>query len=213
VGTAKFVFLYSHTTPELIHDPAREGDYVFAGGYSNRDYDTLLEAARGLPQRVVIAAPRHCLPAATCPANVEILGEVGEEEFYRLLSASAIVAVTLKGGCIEPGGRQVFENAMSIGKPVVVASEWAEDYIEDGVTGILVPPGDANRLRSALTLLIEDRTRAREMGQRAQAAAAAFTPEKFFEGVFALAEECLKQGRPAREPGPSNPVPGSGQER
>ncbi len=46
-----------------------ERDYVFAGGDSLRDYDLLVEAARGLPARVAVAT-RTPLPAAPKPTVV-----------------------------------------------------------------------------------------------------------------------------------------------
>ena len=42
------------------------------------------------------------------------------------------------------------------------------DVIEDGVTGLLVPPGDARALEDALDGLLADRARREAMGVRAR---------------------------------------------
>ncbi|CAN0627997.1 Glycosyl transferase group 1 [Burkholderia multivorans] len=57
----------------------------------------------------------------------------------------------------EPFGRVVVE-AMLAGKPVIAsAAGGVRELIDDGVTGILVPPGDAAALRGAIKRLIDDR--------------------------------------------------------
>jgi glycosyltransferase involved in cell wall biosynthesis len=42
------------------------------------------------------------------------------------------------------------------------------EVIDDGVTGLLVPPEDSDQLAVAVITLLEDRERAREMGRRAR---------------------------------------------
>jgi glycosyltransferase involved in cell wall biosynthesis len=56
--------------------------------------------------------------------------------------------------------------AMLYGKPVVASSGTAlEEIVEDGVTGILVPPGDDSALAKALLKLLNDDELARRMGE------------------------------------------------
>lgn len=56
--------------------------------------------------------------------------------------------------------------AMFYGKPVVASSGTAlEEIVEDGVTGILVPPGDDGALADALLKLLNDDELARRMGE------------------------------------------------
>jgi glycosyltransferase involved in cell wall biosynthesis len=59
--------------------------------------------------------------------------------------------------------------AMASGTPVVAtATEGAREIIEDGVTGLLVPVGDAEALASAITRLLEDEHERKRMGARAR---------------------------------------------
>lgn len=64
----------------------------------------------------------------------------------------------------EAFGRVVIE-AMAMAKPVVATrSGGVPEIVEEGVTGILVPPGDAEALAEAIVTLLLDENRAKQMG-------------------------------------------------
>lgn len=66
----------------------------------------------------------------------------------------------------EPFG-QVIVEAMALGKPVVAtAGGGVLEIVEDGVTGILVPMGDAPAMAAAIKKLMDDPQAAAAMGQR-----------------------------------------------
>jgi glycosyltransferase involved in cell wall biosynthesis len=69
-------------------------------------------------------------------------------------------------------GVTVVLEAMAMGKAVVAtaARGWA-DVIEDGVDGLLVPPGDPRALRAALTRVLEDESLRARLGRAARNAA------------------------------------------
>jgi colanic acid/amylovoran biosynthesis glycosyltransferase len=59
--------------------------------------------------------------------------------------------------------------AMSSGRAVVSTSiSGIPELVENGVNGLLVPPGDPEALASAMRTLLENRERARDMGLRGQ---------------------------------------------
>jgi glycosyltransferase involved in cell wall biosynthesis len=61
----------------------------------------------------------------------------------------------------------VFLEAMAFANPVIGGAHGGiPDIVEDGVTGLLVPHGDVERLAQALESLFNDPSRAREMGAR-----------------------------------------------
>jgi glycosyltransferase involved in cell wall biosynthesis len=87
-----------------------------------------------------------------------------------------------------------------MGKAVIVADDsGAEDYVESGVTGFVVPAGDVAAMRRAIAELIEDPDRTRDMGSHARRAAAQFTPDRFFEHVFAICQRLWETSRPERQ--------------
>ena len=193
VPASKFVFVPYHSTLYDFRCEVKEGDYIFAGGDGNRDYPTLIEAVRGLPYRVVIAALfRDHFRGIQVPKNVEIV-TLSQADFFQKMAGAALAVVPLLPGLLHPGGQQTWINAMSMAKPVIVAEDRsARDYIIHASTGWLVKPGDPAALREAIRLLMEDRNLARSVGRRAKEAALQFSPQRFFEGVFSVVEECLK---------------------
>ncbi len=61
----------------------------------------------------------------------------------------------------------VFLEAMALAKPVIGGAHGGiPDIVEDGITGLLVPHGDIERLAQALESLLSNPSRAREMGAR-----------------------------------------------
>jgi len=103
--------------------------------------------ALGLSDRVIVAEscsePRMALAAL----DVIVLPSV-DEEF----------------GCLAA-------LAMALGRPVVASAVGqAFDLIDDGKTGLLVPPGDDNALAEQVMSLLSDPQRARDLGAAARAA-------------------------------------------
>jgi glycosyltransferase involved in cell wall biosynthesis len=90
----------------------------------------------------------------------------------------------------EPFGNVVME-AMCLGKPVVAsANGGGREQIEDGVTGFLVPPGDADALAHALATLLADPERARAMGEAGRRRfEALFTAERGHAAIRGLYAE------------------------
>ncbi len=57
--------------------------------------------------------------------------------------------------------------AMSLHKPVIASNHGGlVEIVDNGITGLLVPPGDAGALADALEMLVMDPIRRKEMGER-----------------------------------------------
>jgi len=84
--------------------------------------------------------------------------------------------------------------AMSFGLPVISSRIGAiPEVIDDGLTGVLVHPGDVPALSSAMEKLVADRPLARCMGEAARAAfLARFTLERFRSGVGRIYREAIE---------------------
>jgi glycosyltransferase involved in cell wall biosynthesis len=189
----RFVCVPYHTTLYDMPIQVRDGGYIFAGGDYTRDYVSLVEATRGLPYPVVIAARlRHYFDGVEIPPNVRIL-TASRQEFFDLMAGARLVVLPLKGGLLHSGGQQTYLNAMALGKPVIVADDCgADEYIAHNVTGMVLVPGDRAALRQAITTLMEDHELARAFGDRARAAAQGYSPERFVERVLGLVNECIR---------------------
>jgi colanic acid/amylovoran biosynthesis glycosyltransferase len=103
---------------------------------------------------------------------VRLAGPRPENEVARMMSAATIFVLP---SIIAPDGQMegipvALMEAMASGRPVVSTSiSGIPELIEDGVSGRLVPPGDAAALASAIRSLLTNPSGARQLGQRARA--------------------------------------------
>jgi glycosyltransferase involved in cell wall biosynthesis len=142
-------------------------DFVFAGGNGKRDYDTLVKAVSGTEVLLIISA--------TLPAVLKTIGDepniiplsAQEPSYAKLMAASRFVVIPMASTGLKGGGEANFCNAMWHGKPIIAMDDVsAEDYIEDGKTGYIVPPGDVDLLRKRILDLWYDHTKCEQMGNR-----------------------------------------------
>jgi phosphatidyl-myo-inositol dimannoside synthase len=84
-------------------------------------------------------------------------------DLYACFAACDVFALPSRG----EGFGMVFLEAMACGKPVIGGAHGGiPDIVEDGVTGLLVPHGDAEKLAQAFETLFNDPARAWEMARR-----------------------------------------------
>ncbi len=141
----------------FVAAPDKPGGYVLAiGDDISRDYLTLLQASSTLPQEVVIRSRKIAEDRLAYP-NVRIVSDALSEISYRDLIAGALLVVVPLHPSVHAGGVSTLLEAMATGKAVVVTrSDGLADYVEDGKTCRLVPPGDAAALGAAIAALAED---------------------------------------------------------
>jgi glycosyltransferase involved in cell wall biosynthesis len=128
------------------------------------------------------------LAATRCPADrVRFVGFVPDVETF--LAACDIVAFPTDGHG-EGFGLTALE-AMAAGRPVV-ATRFASlpEVVDDGVTGVLVPPRSVESLRAALVVLANDPVRRAAMGQAgARRARDSFALERMASATRAVYDE------------------------
>jgi mannosyltransferase len=105
------------------------------------------------------------IAAAGLQSRVIITGEVPIEEVERWYQRLTVYAFTSRN---EGFGLTLIE-AMSSGAALVASRAGAAELVvEDGVTGVLTPPGDVDALVAALEPLLRDPASAAAMGERAR---------------------------------------------
>jgi glycosyltransferase involved in cell wall biosynthesis len=127
--------------------PSEEPPHVLYVGRLSAEKGVLelVEAARGLPLRVVGDGPLR--------AQVPSEGFVAPSELGPWYERAAVVAAPSR----REGYGVVAREAMAWGRPVVATAVGGlRDAVEDGVTGLLVPAGDSDALRAALERLLGD---------------------------------------------------------
>lgn len=96
---------------------------------------------------------------------VSVTGRLDTEELVRHYASAEVAIVP---SLYEGFGFPAVE-AMACGLPVVATSAGAlSEVVKDGETGILVPPGDPQRLAAALRTLLKDETLRRRLGAAAR---------------------------------------------
>jgi len=91
----------------------------------------------------------------------------------------------------------VYAEAMAQGAPVVACrGEGPDDFVDDGVSGLLVPPDDADAVTRAIARLLDDRAGAARLVQAGRAAVAALTWRRNAERQLAVYER-VSADRPA----------------
>jgi len=105
------------------------------------------------------------IEAAGLASRIVMTGELPIEEVQRWYKRLTIYAFTSRN---EGFGLTLIE-AMAAGSALVAARAGAAELVvEDGVTGVLIPPGDADALVAALEPLMRDVASAVAMGARAR---------------------------------------------
>jgi glycosyltransferase involved in cell wall biosynthesis len=148
--------------PERVGEPEEPPHVLYVGRLSiEKGVIELVEAARGLALRVVGDGPlRHLVPDA--------VGFVPPGELGRWYERAAVVAAPSR----REGYGVVLREGMAWARPVVASSVGGlVDAVEDGVTGLLVPPGDVAALRAALERLLADRELRGRIGRAARSRA------------------------------------------
>ena len=155
--------------------PAPADGPVVSAGTASRDYRTLAAAATGLEARFRIAADSNWyrealnLTPADVPANVEVAASHGYAELRALYSSARIVVVPLLDRPFA-AGYAVIAEAMAMGRPVIATrTACPSDLIDEGVTGLYVPPEDPAALRAAIARLLADPGLAARMGAAGRA--------------------------------------------
>lgn len=203
VPPSKFAFVRHHHTLKRYRFEIAEGDYIFAGGNSDRDFGLLFDAIRDLPIPCVLATNfRNRLKNLQIPASVRVIN-ASASEFRQLMAGARVVVVPMRANLLRTGGQQTFLNAMCMSKPTVLTDvEGGTDYIENGRTGLLVPYGDAGALRHAIEWLWSNPEEARSLGRRGCEVAVPLTTERCNLEIWSHAFDLVRRTKsPGSEKG------------
>jgi mannosyltransferase len=130
------------------------------------DFTAVLVGAITPEQSAFADSLRKQIAAAGLQSRIVITGELEIEQVQRWYQRLTIYAFTSRN---EGFGLTLIE-AMSAGAALVASKAGAAELVvEDGVTGVLTPPGDVDALVAALEPLMRDPASAVAMGARGRA--------------------------------------------
>jgi glycosyltransferase involved in cell wall biosynthesis len=165
---------YPVQLPEVVGEPEEPPHVLYAGRLSaEKGILEFVEASDGLPRRIVGDGPlRSEVPDA--------VGFVAPAELGSWYERAAVVCTPSRREGVGGACRE----AMAYGRAVVATAVGGHlDAIEDGVTGVLVPPREPAALRAAIERLLDDEDERRRLGAAAREAAR----ERFAPAVAATA--------------------------
>ena len=123
------------TTPSIS-----SRDYYFSGGYSNRDYTSLISVFRQLSKPLIIICSRlnRDVPDRTLPENIIVLRDLPGEEFDAYIRQAKACIVSLKHDTGASGQSTLLSYMRN--KKAVIASNMGgvRPYVENGVSGYLI---------------------------------------------------------------------------
>lgn len=157
IDHARVRFVPLQRAPLPVTDAEDEANpFIVAMGSANRDYATLIEAARTTALPVTIVASPRSVAGLDIPANVTLLSGLDIAECRALAQRARISVVPIADVAAASGQVTVLE-AMRMARAVIAThSIGTVDYVEDGKTGRLVPGGDAAALGQAMQELWDD---------------------------------------------------------
>jgi glycosyltransferase involved in cell wall biosynthesis len=142
----------------ILRKQPSEGDYLFTGGTSLRDWDTLMEAVKGVSVPVVILSADDAL-SRLCRAaeNLTVIRDDGStESWIRHIAASKFVVLPISSKSIAASGISTYLCAMALRKCVIITEGPATKDILNETNAVLVPPEDPKALRQAIEKVNEN---------------------------------------------------------
>jgi mannosyltransferase len=149
---------------------AQKGSDVFVAAMCrllprHPDFTAVMVGAITVEQQAFADDLKKRIEAAGLQSRIVITGELSIPEVQRWYRRLTIYAFTSRN---EGFGLTLIE-AMSAGAALVAARAGAAELVvEDGITGVLTPPGDVDALVAALEPLMRDPAAAAAMGARAR---------------------------------------------
>lgn len=111
------------------------GEYILSAGYSNRDFDFLIDVLKDTDYQVKIYGDKNI----DLYDNIRVSNENLESKNWEIISGCRCLAIPLKEPNISAGHLTII-HAMQIGKPVIVTdSKGIQDLITHGENGFIAP--------------------------------------------------------------------------
>lgn len=168
VEPSRCTFLAWPVRADHIPVGVREDGYVYAAGWAHRDWATLVAALDRAGLDAILATGHPLEVPVRSRDRIKVIGMPTPDEGRALTAGAGVVAVVMTDTDL-PSGPLVLLDAMAAGKAVVATDvNGTRDYVSDGATALVVPPGDPSALANALTQLSSDAVLRDRLGRAAR---------------------------------------------
>ena len=169
----KIIFLHEPTDTNFFSQKsymAEKNQIISVGNYA-RDFDTIIEAVRGLGVELILAtkliSPQK---AQLLPAYVKV-AHLNHQDIVRAYNESkmAIVSLKTKDSYYDSVGTLSLGESMSMGKATIVThTKNMESYIEDGINGVFIGRENITEMRKAICYLLNNDNKRNSIGIKAR---------------------------------------------
>jgi len=157
VKKTKFFELNDPIQDEKIEPYEFNNSYVFVGGEAKRDWETLFNSAKLLPEInfICIAREKYFNKKLVIPNNIKMYFDTPKNTFYKKMKESSLVVIPLSSEL--PAGLIILLKATFINKPIIATNTPSiRNYVTNEFSGYLVPMGDHFELAKAIKSLYYD---------------------------------------------------------
>lgn len=150
--------------------------YILSAGRDNgRDYRTVIETARRMPEREfhIVCSRRNLTGIHDVPPNVKIFIDLPFAELHKKYQEAELLLLLTHDDSFQNGadcsGQTVLLDAMANGLPVIASrKEYLKDYVAEGEEAVFVDSGDPLKTKIAIESLHRVELR-KEIAVRARA--------------------------------------------
>lgn len=159
-----------NNTESFVLNPPQ--NYIFSGGYTNRDYPLIIECAKAFPNICFVLVVSHLNLNdfnETIPSNVILYKDTDKELFYSIMKGAWAVIVPLKDD-VGASGQMLCLGAMGLSKPIIYTDVSSINYYfkADINCGIPYQISDLNSLIQSINTLIRyDEREIKNIGENA----------------------------------------------
>jgi glycosyltransferase involved in cell wall biosynthesis len=173
-----------------------EAPFLVAMGSANRDYATLVEAARQTRLPVTIVSSPRAMQGISVPDNVTVVSGLTHHDCLLLAQRARASIVPLADVGAASGQVTVLE-AQRMQRPVIATrSIGTVDYIDHDRSGLLVEHGDVDAMAGAMQSLWDDKARRDRLAvQGAEFAQIHASDEAAGRALGRILDEVAAQGR------------------
>lgn len=164
-GRIRFVPFHTNVVEPVYVSGSKH--YILSAGKTGRDYQTLSEAVRDIDHDVVVVSDAESVRDVSLPQRVRLVLDAPYGHYRDLLQACDLLVLPLRP-LVKSTGQVALLEAMALGKPVIATRVVGTvDYVQSGLNGILVPPGNPSALREAIVGLLRDPVARERLGRAA----------------------------------------------